>query len=101
MIAIYEADAKDAAGENADAKAKPEADSKKNEKVHTPDQEAVIDLAQEAKTRGLSQSEAENLVEMGRQVGFENSRGPETHPNRHVGKDPHIHIGPVRHIPVN
>lgn len=27
-------------------------------------------------------------------------RGPEEHPNRPYGKEPHGHVGPVDHIPI-
>jgi RHS repeat-associated protein len=65
-----------------------------------PDQEAAIELAKEAKNKGgLAADEAEALVELGNSVGVP-SRGPEAHPNRPQGKSPHIHVGPVGHIPV-
>jgi hypothetical protein len=28
-------------------------------------------------------------------------RGPEVHPTRPHGKEPHGHVGPIKHIPVN
>lgn len=28
-------------------------------------------------------------------------RGPEAHPGRKFGARPHIHVGPVDHIPIN
>jgi hypothetical protein len=41
------------------------------------------------------------LVEWGKEVGLgRNARGPESHPTRKFGKEEHIHIGPVNHLPV-
>lgn len=66
----------------------------------TPDQEAAIDLAKEAKkTGGLSAEEAKVLVDWAKELGLP-ARGPEAHPGRPFGKFPHIHVGPVNHVPV-
>jgi RHS repeat-associated protein len=63
---------------------------------HSPEQEKIVEEAKRAKKRGgVSEGEARDLVEAGKKAGFENTRGPETH-----GKPPHIHVGPVNHIPV-
>jgi hypothetical protein len=68
---------------------------------HTPDQEALVDLAKEAKNKGgVSEEEAKTLVDWGKEVGFPGSRGPEVHDGRPFGQKPHIHVGPVNHIPV-
>ena len=72
-------------------------------KEHTPDQEAAIDLAKGAKHTGVSPEDAETLVEWGNEVGLTPpSHGPETHPDRKQpsSQNPHIHVGPVDHIPV-
>jgi hypothetical protein len=64
------------------------------------DQKAAVELAKEAKKKGgLAEDEAEALVEQANDVGVP-SRGPESHPNRPHGKEPHVHVGPVNHIPV-
>ena len=69
-------------------------------KRHTPDQRAAVELAKEARRRGgLSQDEAEALVDMAKETGLE-ARGPESHPGRPYGQEPHIHVGPINHIPV-
>jgi RHS repeat-associated protein len=65
-----------------------------------PNQRAVIDLAKEGKRFGLSSQEADTLMQWAQEYKIEPVRGPEAHPNRPVGKDPHIHIGPINHIPV-
>jgi RHS repeat-associated protein len=68
--------------------------------AHTAEQEAVVDLAQEAKKKGgLTQNEADTLVQWGNAAGL-HSRGPEVHPNR-PKNGPHIHVGPIKHIPVH
>ena len=75
---------------------------KKPEKRHTPDQEALVEIAKDKEKRGgVSEEEAETLVQWGTEIGLENTRGPESHPNRPEGSKPHIHVGPVNHIPVN
>jgi hypothetical protein len=76
----------------------PEYDGAEPSKRHTPDQEAVVDLAKQAKQRGgVTRENAGTLVEWGKEVGFKEPgqvRGPEDH------GDPlgdHIHIGGVDH----
>jgi RHS repeat-associated protein len=70
-----------------------------NPKRNNPDQQAVIDLAQEAARKGgLTESEAQALLDLASQAGVPR-RGPESHPNRNF-KGPHIHVGPVNHLPV-
>jgi len=70
---------------------------------YTADQEALIDLAwemrQRGRTRPLSPEEVQILFEWADEVGLPR-RGPEIHPGRPVGQVPHIHIGPIDHIPV-
>jgi len=69
----------------------------------TPDQKALHDLAKEAKLRGrtnpIDADDAATLRQWADEYGVP-SRRPEVHPNRPVGKKPHIHIGNVKHIPV-
>lgn len=63
------------------------------------DQEALVDLAKEAKKKGgVSEDEAQTLLDWGNEYNVP-SRGPEVHPNRPFNV-PHIHVGPVGHIPV-
>jgi len=64
------------------------------------DAAALVDLAKEAeRTGGVSPADAETLLKWADEVGL-SSRGPEVHPGRPYGQNPHIHIGPVGHIPV-
>jgi hypothetical protein len=71
-------------------------------RYNTPDQEALIDLAKDAKsvskTKPIIGSDADTLIDWADEVGLPH-RGPEIHPNRPMN-DPHIHIGPVDHIKV-
>ena len=56
-------------------------------------------MAKGDKKVGISEKDAEAYKELGKEAGIR-VRGPEVHPNRPVGKIPHIHVGPVDHIPV-
>jgi RHS repeat-associated protein len=69
-------------------------------KQFNPDQRALVDLAKGAERTGVSEAEADTLLEWADEYGLP-SRGPEVHPGRPFGQFPHIHIGPVNHIPVN
>jgi hypothetical protein len=68
-------------------------------KRFTPDQQAVVDLAKDAKQRGgVSAENADTLVKWGKEAGFgDGARGPENHGG---ASGDHIHVGPVNHIPV-
>jgi hypothetical protein len=68
-------------------------------KRHTPDQQALDELAKEAQRHGVTPQDAEILKDWAREYGVP-ARGPEVHPGRPYGKDPHIHIGGRDHIPV-
>jgi RHS repeat-associated protein len=70
-----------------------------NERRNTGDQDALIQLGKEARRNGLSEKDAETFKEWAEEyeVPF---RGPETHPKRGFGANPHIHVGPINHIPV-
>jgi RHS repeat-associated protein len=64
-----------------------------------PEQQALIELAKAAKRRGVTRDEGDTLVEWAREHGLE-GRGPESHPGRPYGQNPHYHVGPVKHIPL-
>lgn len=76
-----------------------ESESKADDKRHTREQSDLIDMAQRDKKTGISQGDAEAYRELGKESGVR-VRGPEVHPNRPYGQNPHIHVGPVDHIPV-
>jgi RHS repeat-associated protein len=65
----------------------------------TGDQDALVQLAKSAKRTGIDQADAQTLVDWAHEVGLE-GRGPEVHPGRPWGRFPHIHVGPINHIPV-
>lgn len=67
---------------------------------YTPDQDAVIQLAKDAKKRGgVTTDEANTLKDWAEEYNLP-SRGPEAHPGRGFGSNPHIHVGPVNHLPI-
>jgi hypothetical protein len=66
---------------------------------NTPEQEALIDMAEADKKVGISKEDAEAYKELGKGAGVP-VRGPEARPDRPFGKNPHIHVGPVNHIPL-
>jgi RHS repeat-associated protein len=65
-----------------------------------PDQDALIQLATDAKRRGgLTSDDAAILKRWADEYGIP-ARGPESHPTRGgISQRPHYHIGPVGHIP--
>jgi RHS repeat-associated protein len=66
---------------------------------NTPDQDAVIQIGKEAKQLGgVTPDEAETIGEWAKEYGVP-FHGPEEHPDRPFNI-PHIHVGPVDHIPV-
>jgi RHS repeat-associated protein len=85
-------------GESSKESAQAEASSECGE-AFTGDQDALIKIAKEAKRNGLSPEDAEVLREWAEEydVPF---RGPEAHPGRPIGSQPHIHVGSQNHIPV-
>ena len=70
----------------------------------TADQDALIKLARDAKKAGLTADESKILREWSKEykVPYRPAVDSphEIHPNRPIGKNPHIHVGPVDHIPV-
>jgi uncharacterized protein RhaS with RHS repeats len=71
-----------------------------SDRTFTADQDAAIQLAKEAVNKGgLTEDEARALIEQAREVGLR-ARGPEAHEGRGFGSRPHIHIGPINHIPI-
>jgi len=64
----------------------------------TGDQTALLQMAKTAKKTGATIDEAKILKEWAKEYNLP-YRGPEIHPDRNYNK-PHIHIGPVNHIPI-
>jgi RHS repeat-associated protein len=73
------------------------ADGRYTAQKFTPNQQIIVQWAKEYQNSGVDQDDAEALVDLGNQAGLP-CRGPEQHPNRPRGKDPHIHVGPIPHI---
>jgi RHS repeat-associated protein len=67
----------------------------------TPDQDALIQLVRDAERRGgVAASDVSILKQWANEYGLP-FRGPQVHPGRPIGQFPHIHVGPVNHVPVN
>jgi RHS repeat-associated protein len=66
---------------------------------NNPEQAALIDMAKRDKKTGITPGDAQAYKDLGKEAGVP-VRGPEDHPERPQGKDPHIHVGTVDHIPV-
>jgi RHS repeat-associated protein len=86
-------------GESSKESTQTQSSSKCGEPRFNGDQDALIKIAKEAQRNGLSPEDAEALREWAEEydVPF---RGPEEHPTRGFGSQPHVHVGPVDHIPV-
>jgi len=71
------------------------------DKRNTAEQTALIKMAKTDKKTGISQGDAKAYKELGGEAGVK-VHGPESHPNRPApsSREPHIHVGPVNHIPV-
>lgn len=67
---------------------------------YSPDQSALIDIAKEHGALGLTCADGAVLKQWASEYGLP-FRGPEVHPGRPFGRRPHLHVGPVDHIPVN
>jgi hypothetical protein len=63
---------------------------------HTPNQQTLIELAKEAKRTGISQGEAQTLLDWAKEYNVKPALD-HTSPPFHA-KGPHIRIGPVNHI---
>lgn len=68
---------------------------------HTADESALVALAKQAqRAGGLVKEDAEQLWEWAQELGLP-GREPGLHPDRpNFGGQPHVNIGPVKHIPV-
>jgi hypothetical protein len=71
----------------------------------TPDQDAVVQLAKEARQAGgITVDEGRALRAPADSDGIpyhpDLSEPYEVHPSRGFGSNPHIHVGPVNHIPI-
>lgn len=68
-----------------------------------PDQQALVELAKDAKNKGgVTLEESEIIMDWANEYNLPGSHGPEIHPNRPgpASNVQHIHVGPVGHIPI-
>ncbi|MBU4510159.1 hypothetical protein KJ830_03820 [bacterium] len=72
---------------------------KSNNKRHTPDQEALSDLAKEAKRKGVTNEEADALLEWSEECEMPSSRDDRGKPHWLDPPVDHIHID-GKHIPI-
>ena len=73
------------------------------DKKHTSDQQALNDLAKEAKRRRITNEDADTLLDWGNEVDPNNEKGLRSHDDRgtdHWTGGDHIHVGGQDHIPV-
>ena len=73
-------------------------------KRHTPDEQALSSLAKEAKRNGITTQEADILLEWGREIDPNDTKGLKGRDDRdsvHWKGGSHIHVGGQDHIPVN
>lgn len=68
-------------------------------KKYNPNQQALIDIGKQGKRGGFNEGEINILKDWANEYNIP-FRGPEVHPGRPFGKDPHFHLGPVDHIKV-
>ena len=66
-------------------------------KRFTPNQQTLVELAKDAQRKGVDKETANILLNWADEVKLLR-RGPEIHPGRNYGSQPHIHIGPIDHI---
>jgi RHS repeat-associated protein len=68
--------------------------------VFGPEEDALIQLAKEARQLGgVTEDAANTLLKWAEELGLRTSEGIEIHPGRNFDI-PHIRIGPINHIPV-
>ena len=73
-------------------------------KRHTPDEQALSSLAKEARRNGITTQEADILLEWGREIDPNDTKGLKGRDDRdsvHWKGGSHIHVGGQDHIPVN
>ncbi|WP_255804679.1 RHS repeat-associated core domain-containing protein [Treponema putidum] len=73
------------------------------DKKHTPDQQALSDLSKDAKRQGITNEDADTLLNWRKEVDPDNKKGLRGHDDRgknHWKGGDHIHVGGQDHIPV-
>ncbi|MEI6242309.1 MAG: YidC/Oxa1 family insertase periplasmic-domain containing protein, partial [Chlamydiota bacterium] len=81
----------------ADATSETKKEEKKEEKRHTPDQESLSDLVKGAGKEGVTNADADTLLEWANEYNFP-ARDDRGKPHWESGE--HIHLGP-KHVPIS
>lgn len=73
-------------------------------KKFSKDKQALVDMAKKDKKTGMTKEDMQAYKDLNKELPdpfpTNKVRGPEVHPNRPHGKEPHGHVGPVNHIPI-
>ena len=76
----------------------------KSGKMFSSEKQALVEMAKQDLKTGMTSSDIQAYKELNADLPdpFPSNkvRGPESHPNRPYGKEPHAHVGPVNHIPI-
>lgn len=76
----------------------------KDNKHFSDEKQALVDMAKKDKKMGMTADDMQAYKDLNKELPdpFPSNkvRGPEIHPNRPHGKEPHGHVGPVDHIPI-
>jgi hypothetical protein len=76
----------------------------KEGKPFSEEKRALVDMAKKDKKTGITQEDLEAYDELNSELPDpfpdDQIRGPEIHPDRPYGQNPHGHVGPVNHIPI-
>jgi uncharacterized protein RhaS with RHS repeats len=76
----------------------------KGSKRFSDEKQALVDMAKQDKRTGISAEDMQAYKDLNRDLPdpFPSNkvRGPEVHPGRPHGSEPHGHVGPVNHIPI-
>jgi RHS repeat-associated protein len=73
-------------------------------KRFSDEKQALVDMAKGDKRTGITPDDMQAYKDLNKELPDpfppNQVRGPEVHPNRPHGKEPHGHVGPVDHIPI-
>ena len=73
-------------------------------KQFSSEKQALVDMAKRDKRTGITADDMQAYKDLNKELPdpfpVRKVRGPEAHPSRPHGKEPHGHVGPVDHIPI-
>lgn len=76
----------------------------KESKRFSEEKQALVDMAKQDKKTGMTSGDMQAYKDLNKELKdpfpTNKVRGPEVHPKRPHGKEPHGHVGPVDHIPI-